>query len=268
MNTRVDVSRFAIYSQPPSDQKPQKEAGEIHHLLCRLDQFIRLDDVQFGTDPPDFVFCCQVKQIGAELTDLNPKVFEAGGNRARGRFNQWRAEISPDSLPHEFDFGVSTLRESLAAFQGCVSVKRRKATHWCSHFPETWLLMRIGDGSPFGELIAGPGEMEQETEPGMEDKDADYLAKATHGLYAICQDIRPFDYVLLFRKTDLATSICNLLAFPANPNNPHQLPGPSHEVLKRGESASNGILDLRRRSMRVVTIRPFRLGSGRIAEGK
>ena len=40
------------------------QAGEILHLLRRLDQFIRLDDVQFGKDPPDFVFGCQGKQIG------------------------------------------------------------------------------------------------------------------------------------------------------------------------------------------------------------
>jgi len=257
MNSRVDVSRFAIYSQPASDQKRQKEAGEILHLLCRLDQLIRLDDVQFGTDPPDFVFCCQGKQIGAELTDLNPKVFKAGGNRARGQFNKWRDEISPDSLPHEFDFGVSTLRESLAAFQKCVSVKRQGSS-WCGNFPEKWLLVRIADGSPFGELIAGAQEKELETEPGMEAK-ADYVAKATFGIYTICQDIQPFDYVLLFQKTDLATSICNLLAFPANPNNPHQLPAPSHEVLKRGGSATDGFLDCRRRSMRVVTVGPFRL---------
>ncbi len=207
------------------------------------------------------------KQIGAELTDLNPRVFEAGGNWARGQFNKGRAEIRPDSLPHEFDLGVSTLRESLAAFQKCVFVKRRGSS-WCGNFPENWLLVRIADGSPFGELVAGTRETELETEPGMEAKVADYFAKATYGIYTICQDIQPFDYVLLFRKTDLATSICNLLAFPAHPSHPHQLPAPSHEVLKRGESASNGFLDWRRRSMRVVTVRPFRLGSGRIAEGK
>ena len=126
--------------------------------------------------------------------------------------------------------------------------------------------MRIADGSPFGELVAGQQDMEQETEPGMETKSTDYLAKATHGVYTICQKIQPFDYVLLFRGTNLATSICSLLTFPANPANPHQLPVPSDEILKRGESASDSFLDWRTRRTTVITVRPGMFGGGGIAK--
>ena len=89
--------------------------------------------------------------------------------------------------------------------------------------------MRIADGSPFREIIAGQQDMKVNTEPGMEGDFADYRAKAMHNIYSICQDIHPFDYVLLFRKTNLASSVCNLVTFPANPANPHLLPVPSDD---------------------------------------
>ena len=260
MNPNPDVSRFSIYHCPAHDKKRHKEACGILHLLLRLDQFIQLDDVQFGGDPPDFIFQHQGKSIGTELTDLDPKCFETGGNRLRGQFNGWQAKIERDALPHKFDWGGFSLREALAAFQSRLSIKRGKASHWCHRFPERWLLMRIADGSPFGDLVASQQDMKLEPEPGMESEFADYFAKAMHGIYTICQDIRPFDYVLLFRETDLATSICNLLTFPANPRNPHQLPVPSDEILKRGESASVSFLDWRKRSTTVITVLPGAFG--------
>ena len=173
MNTNPDVSRFSIYSRTAPDKKRHDEACDILHLLWRLDEFIKLEDVQFGEEPPDFVFRHQGSPIGAELTDLDPKCFETGGNRLRGQFNGWQAKIERDSLPHEFDWGGFSLRESLAAFEKRLRIKRTKASHWRDRFPERWLLMRIADGSPFGDLVAGQQDMKLEPEPGMKTDFAD-----------------------------------------------------------------------------------------------
>jgi hypothetical protein len=260
MSTNQDVSRFSIYQQRAPDKKHHEEACAILHLLWRLDSFMKLDDVQVGQDPPDFVFHYQGREIGVELTDLNPKTFGTGGHRLRGEFDKWQKQIEPDSLPHEHEWGSFSLRESLAAFQGALNSKRKDANRWCDGFPERWLLMRIAAGSPFREIIAGEHDMKVEAEPGMEDDFADFRAKAIHSIYSICQDIRPFDYVLLFRKTNLASSVCNLVTFPANPANPHLLPGPSDETLKRGASVSDCFLDRKPQRTTIITVRSRGLG--------
>jgi hypothetical protein len=258
MNSNPNVSRFSVYRQPSPNEKCRKEAGDILHLLWRLNEFIQLDDVQFGQNPPDFIFQHQDKQIGVELTDLDPKIFKKGGNRPRGKFNKWQTEIELDATPHEFDWGKFSLRESLLAFKARLDGKRKPAENWFNNFTERWLLMHIADGSPFGAILGG----EHQIKTGMEAEVTDSFAKATHAIYTICQEMQPFDYVLLFQKTDLATTCCNLLTFPANPANPHKLPVSPDEILRRGAVAPDSFLDWKSNRRAIITVRRVKFGRG------
>lgn len=228
----IDVSRFTAYRQFSPDAKRRKEAEDLLDLLRHLDGFVKLDDVQFGQDPPDFVFHLEGKRIGVELTDLNPKVFVNRGYSLRGKFKAWRAETEPDIIPQKFDWGVYSLRESLAAFKAQLDVKRKDAEGWGTSFPERWLLMHVASGSPFSEIFDGKWH----SNPGREKEVADYLAKATHGVHSVCQEIRPFDHVILFMQDAF-------LAFPANPANLRKLPVPGDEILKRGAQAPERFLE-------------------------
>jgi hypothetical protein len=257
MNARPDISRFSIYCQPSTEGKRRKEAGDILHLLWRLDEFIKLSDVLFGLDPPDFVFQYREKQIGAELTDLDPNIFVEGGHLTRGNFNKWQTGIEADAAPHEFgEWGKYSLRESLDAFRIRLNIKRQGAKHWFKNFSERWLLMHVSDGSPFAEILCG----ERQTALGMEAEAANYFGKATHAIDTICRDIQPFDLVLLFQKTDLATTCCNLLTFPANAANPHKLPVSPDEILKCGAAASDRFLDWKWKGKTIITTRRVKFG--------
>lgn len=237
-------AQFAIYRQPSPDERRRKEAEDLADLLRQLAGFVKLDDVQFGQPPhePDFIFHHQGKRIGAELTDLDPKVFGKHGYLERGKHKTWRAEIEPDETPQEHNWGVYSLRESLAAFKAQLDGKRKKARYWLNYFPQRWLLMHVAGGSPFSQIFTCK---EWQTVPGKEKEVAEYLAKSTHGVYSICKEIEPFDYVILFMQDDF-------LAFPANAANPRKLPVPGDEILKLGAQASDRFLEWKKESRTVV----------------
>jgi len=234
MNKESEVFDFAIFRKPRSDEKLRKEAEDLFVLLRHLHAFVKFDDVRFGKPPdePDFVLEYRDKDIGAELTGLIPKPFDKRGFVQRGQFKSWKAEFEPNESRQEFDWGTYSLSESLAAFKEQLQGKRQKAKRWETSFPERWLLMRVDGGSPFAEVVGGI----RHDAPGRENEVADYIAKAVYGLHSCCQEINPFDYVILF------TVEC-FLAFSANRINQHKFPRLRDEIAKRGEQASDGFLD-------------------------
>lgn len=230
-------------------------------LLVRLQNIVSLNDVEGGENPPDFVFHYEGGIIGVEHTDLNPKIFEfnpleRGGHRLRDKFESFEKEIAQQSSVNaEFDWGKYTLRESLAAFAAQVEKKKKRAVTdrwdekqnkmkvaWYRQFSERWLLIHIADGSPFGEIVAHEQNIQVKTGRGTE---PDYLAKVTHCIHEICQGKFPFDYVIPFWGE-------NFLAFPTHSANPHQLPVPSEEVLKRGASIPDNLLDQKRGGKTII----------------
>jgi len=227
----MDISQFSIYRNSSPDQKRQTEALDLMPFLLRVGAFIKFTDVQFGEDPPDFVFHHQDGTIGVELTDLNPKIFEKNGHLRRADFKSFNEKIGQKNSAHEaFNWGKYSLRESLDAFSVRLKDKRSKAKSWFANFPERCLLMHVASGSPFGEILGGT----QEITPGLENEVADYFAKVTHAVHTICQEASPFDFVILFRESE---NTSNMLTFSPSRLNPYKLPMPQDEILNRGAKA-------------------------------
>ena len=137
MNSETNISHFSIYQQHAPNKHRERETREIFHFLNRLGQFIKLDDVRFGKDPPDFVICLPDKKIGLELTDVDPTIFEKNGNHHRGAYKKWRKDIVSDGLPHQFlGWGKYSLRESLAALKHRIIKKIEDTPRWADKFSE------------------------------------------------------------------------------------------------------------------------------------
>jgi hypothetical protein len=247
-----DISRFSICREPSNDEKRRSEAVDIMLLLLRLDGLIELNDVKFGQDPPDFIFHCNQKQIGVELTKLNPKIFESGGYSKRAKFKLFKAEIEKISSGEEtFPWGTFTFRESLDALNKHLLEKQKKADPWHHLFPERWLLMHTASGSPFCEIVASRQNMQIDTAPGTEEALSDYLAQITYGISQRCIGKKPFDYIILFFRE-------NFLAFPTSASNPYHLPIPSDEILQRGASVPDSFLDRKRRNETTIRTQTFK----------
>lgn len=230
---KLELSRFAIYRNSPTDSKRKRECIELTGVLSWLEQFITLEHVELGQDPPDFVFHHEGKLMGIELTDLNPKCFESGGNPKRAEFDKWQKVFKAErEQRHEFDWGEFTLKDSLAAFESQFAGKAQKTKNWRGAFSEKWLVMNIGKGCPLACLLA----QERNDIPGKEAEAADHDAKATHAVFSITRRTNPFDYVILFSGPAH-------LVFPANDANPHKFPTPSAVALARGAAASDKYLD-------------------------
>ena len=226
------ISRFGILRNPSANPKRAEEVGTLRPFLQRLEQFITLDDVEYGQDPPDFVFLYGANRIGVELTDLVPKPFDEGGYRRKADFNPWKKAIKMNPLPrHEFEWGEFTLKESLAAFESQFTSKCEKVKKWTENLSENWLLMHVGSGSPFGGLVASKSR----ATPGREAEVADYFAKTIHSVFSICQKPNPFHYVILYSGTQL-------LAVRANESNHYKFPTPDADILARGAAASDRFL--------------------------
>jgi hypothetical protein len=256
MSAEPNLSQFSIYRVTPPDEKHRQESLAIYHLLWRLDKTTPFDDVAFGTDPPDFIFKIRGQDIGAELTDIDPTIFAKGGHRARGQFKNWEADIPDDGSENVFPWGKHTLGETLAAFEHRVKTKQQDAATWKIQCSEKWLLMRVADGSSFGELLGG----EHEATPGMEEEVANYFAKAIYELNAICKRAQLFDRVLIFHSIGSEYGGCNLLTFATGAENRHNLPEPSAEILKRGASASADFMVWKHGSETVKRITNIPLG--------
>jgi hypothetical protein len=238
MSAEPNLSRFAIYRGTPPGEKHRQESLAIYHLLCRLDKTTPFDNVVFGTDPPDFIFKIRGQDIGAELTDIDPTIFAKGGNRARGQFKKWEADIPNDGFENIFSWAKRTLGETMAAFEHRVKTKQQDAAAWKIQCPEKWLLMRVADGSSFSELLGG----EHEATPGMEEEVANYFAKAIYELNAICKRAQPFDRVLIFipLAANMEAVTCSL--FPPAQRITTTYRSHRRKHWKRGASASADFL--------------------------
>lgn len=238
--TKPNMARFKIYREELLKQhnqkeieKRRKEAATIQDLLWHLEFYTKLDEVDFGEPPtePDFIFTLQGKQIGVELTALDPKVFIPPGYKQQAGFKKWQKETNPTVTPEKFLWGSYSLRESLIALKTQIDAKREKIKRQKS-FSERWLLLHLANGSSLTQIFGG----KYQTVPGREKQMADFVAKATSEVYAICKEAKPFDYVLFFDQD-------GFLTFPTGSSNPYKLPVPSSEVLELGAKASDEFLD-------------------------
>ena len=254
MNAMPDISRYSIYRKPSADLKRQAESQDLMHLLLRLDESIKLADVTFGEDPPDFIFHHLGGTIGVELTDLNPKVFQKGGHQRRADYKLFQAKIAQTSPAQEvFSWNKVSLRESLEAFRTQLELKVKKAQPWFANFPERWLLIRAASGSPLGAILNG----EYQTTPGMENEVADYFAKVTDAVYSICQKAHPFNHIILFRNSEPSAE---MLMFSSGRLNPYNLPKPRDEILTRGANVSDSFLDWKSTSETVINTKSLGFG--------
>jgi hypothetical protein len=229
----VNPVQFSIYRKLSSNRQQRKEAEDIWWFLNSLCKLMKIDDVEYGLEPPDFVFHILGKSIGVELTKLNPKIFVDGSYAERGLFKEWEKETKahPQSY-QEFPWGEFSVRDSLAAFSQQFEKKCDDVKRWKENFPEKWLLAHVDKGSPFGEIFPA----KEQIVPGREEESADWRAKIAYSLFSICQRPHPFDYVILF-------SGISIFAFPANGRNLHKLPVAKPEVLARGAKASDEFLE-------------------------
>ena len=229
------ISHFSVYRNLSAEPKRADEADVLSPFLLSLEEFITLDDVEYGQDPPDFIFRHSGSRIGVELTVVLPKVFESGGYARKAVFKPWKAATKDTPQPrHEFEWGEFTLRESLGAFADQFASKCQKAKAWDGIFSAKWLLMHVGSGSPFGGLVATRGEDAR----GRSAEVQEYFARMAHEISTICKKPSPFHYVIFF-------SGLRLLTFPTGEANPYRLPNPRADVLARGAAADDRFLDWR-----------------------
>jgi hypothetical protein len=168
------VKPFLCKSYPLPVPKRQAEARDLMPLLRRLDEFIKLEDVTFGQEPPDFVFDHAGGTIGVELTDLNPKIFEKGGHQRRANYKSFEAEVAQTSpADAAFNWGTGSMRDSLGAFKTQLERKKKKAQPWFANFTERWLLMHAASGSLFSKFL----NAEHHTTPDMANEEDDFLPK-------------------------------------------------------------------------------------------
>jgi hypothetical protein len=86
MNIIPDISHFSIFLETKLTLHQNTEREDLTNLLRCLAQVIKLSDVEFGENPPDFIFHHQDRKIGVELTDLNPKEFHEHGHLKRAEY--------------------------------------------------------------------------------------------------------------------------------------------------------------------------------------
>jgi hypothetical protein len=230
---KPELSRFSICRNQSTDPKRKRECIELMGILSWLEEFVTLENVELGQDPPDFVFLHDGKLIGVELTDLNPKYFRSGGYPKRAEFDKWqKAPAAEREQSHEFDWGEFTLKDSLGAFESQLAGKAQKASNWRGSFTEKWLVMNIGKGCPIACLVA----QQRNDIPSKEAEAADHDAKVAYAVFSITRRPNPFDCVILFAGPAH-------IAFLASDANPHKLPTVSAEVLARGAATSDKYLD-------------------------
>jgi len=250
MNAIPDIFHFSIFRETLLHPRREEERSDLMLLLLRLDEFIKLSDVTIGQDPPDFVFHHQNGSIGVELTDLNPKVFEAGGHQERAKFKSFEAEVAQTSPPQAaFPWGKFSLRESLEALKAQLETKRKKAQPWFANFNERWLLFHVTSGCPLLAILAGE---HQQAISGMGNEADDYFAKVTHAVYSICQEAQPFDQIILFRESH---PFAEMLMVSSSRSNPYKLPVPRDEILNRGAKVSDSFLDRQSSSKTIIKAR-------------
>jgi hypothetical protein len=155
------------------------------------------------------------------------------------------------SADESFSWDVVSPRESIEAFKKQLETKREKARPWASKFCDRWLLIHAAAGNPLG-IILNP-KLKQIT-PATETTLADHVAKLTHAVHIICQDIVPFSHVILFRRSD---HFADCLAFSPVSSNPYNFPVPKDEILNRGAKVPDAILDLKASPRTVIKKRTY-----------
>lgn len=241
-----NLPRFSIYRCLHSQPKRIREARALAPFLLALEAILRLDDVEYGQDPPDFVFHYHSTTIGVEFTKLPPTLFKKDGYTRIKDFANWKAQIGEfPSSRQEFLWGEFTLRESLTAFANCVETKTKKAEKWHKKFIEKWLIVTLDEGGPFGTLVC----TRSRNVPGREQRVADYAAKMAYEVSAICHKQHHFDCIILFSGMVFD-------AFPTGNKNPYSLPILRPEVLERGKNAPDTFLEWRSTMKSVVQPMP------------
>ena len=224
---------FSIYRKLSSNRQQKKEAEEIWWFLSSLCKLITIEDVECGSEPPDFIFRVSGNPIGVELTKLNPKVFIEGGFTERKLFKEWEkeTEANPQSY-QEFPWGQFSVRDSLTAFNRQFEEKCDKVKKWKGNFTERWLVGHVDGGGPLSEIFPG----EEQIVLGREQDCSNLKAKIIYSLTSIFENPHPFDCIILFSGP-------NLFPFPSHGRNPHKLPFAKPEVIEQGVNASDEYLD-------------------------
>lgn len=228
------LPRLAIFKNLSPIKKREEEAMCLVPFLLAIDQIIEVDDVEYGSEPPDFVIKIGGKSIGTELTVANPKLFLDGrGNVRIKAFKDWKNDIETAPQPeHRFTWGTFTLRESLEALKSQFEGKIDKVKRWPS-FDERWLIFHLGDGGPFSDLVATNRTPAQNADP---ERLMDHTAKVLFEVSSILSAPCAFDYIFMF-------SGARIVAFPKNGRNPYRFPMPRWDLLTRGARVEDSHLD-------------------------
>ncbi len=182
----------------------------------------------------------KVSCFGFRNTLLNPKKFIEHGHLRRAEYKSFEAELDKTSFAEEsFSWDTVSARESIEAFKRQLETKREKARPWASRYSDCWLLIHATPGNPFAIILNS--ELKEVT-PATEFALSAHVAKLTHTIHSICQNIEPFSHVILFRQTDC---FADFLAFSPVNSNPYNLPMPKEEILIRGAKIPDEILDLK-----------------------
>jgi|GEM_PF-2521368 len=228
------LPRFAIYKNISNNKKRAAEAMELSSFLLGIDQELEINDVEYGDDPPDFIFTIGSDRIGVELTTINPAIFGEGGHRKKKEFRDWRVEIDAKPQPeHIFNWGTFTLRESLDSLKQQFQSKSAKAKPWETKFQKRWLILHSDEGGPFGDLVATKVSPSPQADP---QKLTDHHAKVLFEVCGILAQPSPFDYTFLF-------SGCIYVAFAHNGQNPYRLRLPRWDVIARGARVDDSHLE-------------------------
>src|SRR5262245_35985661 len=86
------VTQFSAFRTTAPQCQQRREALNSFPFFEALQNYVDIDDVEFGPNPPDFVITAKGLKIGAEVTRLNPRIFGRGGCTQMRDFRSWKEE--------------------------------------------------------------------------------------------------------------------------------------------------------------------------------
>ena len=245
------MTKFSIYNSPQASAHKRKGADEIFLFLHRLGNHIKVSDVIFGDDPPDFVMLLDESEIAIELTRLKRADFRLGielPQRRRGgvlkdvgdietaQYIKWKRDQRQLREKEEarFPWSEVSLETVFAASLKHILKKANQAGSYKKHFDEKWLLLNVDRGSPFSQIVAhldivhGHAVFEQ------------ICARLVFEMATVCKQAAAFAYVILFYQH-------HFLAF-ASGDNKYDLPAPDPDQVELGSKVPTKLLKYKLRT--------------------
>lgn len=181
--------------QTRRSKKQEQEWDAFLPLVLSLKNRVCIDDVRFCVpDPPDFELISKDIKIGLELTRLDRRIFEKGGDFEIGTYRAWDAAETKAkrNIEQKFSWGKTTVADVVEALRRQLARKAATTAQFNSRYDELWLAFELANGNPAGSLVTSRQvEGDQKIFDEMEKR---FLFECSE----ICAQKHPFAYVIFF----------------------------------------------------------------------